>query len=189
MSATDQARWDARWADPKEAHVREPHSLLVRFINQQGLKGGRALDVACGVCQNAIWLAQRGWHVDAVDISPVALEHGRRAAAQAGVRVNFVQADLEVWSPVADAYDLIVGFRFLNRHLFACLRSALHPGGWLIYQTFNLHKLAPDADFPHEYLLQIGELARTFADWQVIECGDDSGPSRDQSWIVCRKIN
>jgi 2-polyprenyl-3-methyl-5-hydroxy-6-metoxy-1,4-benzoquinol methylase len=161
--------------------------LLVRFISQQGWTGERVLDVACGVGQNAIWLTQRGFSVDAVDISPVALAHARQAAAQAGVTVNFIQADLEAWIPPAEAYDLVIGFRFLNRRLWPHLQAALRPGGWLLYQTFNLRKLTPDSDFPREYLLDIGELSRTFAGWDIIESGDDGGPSHDQSWIICRR--
>jgi tellurite methyltransferase len=187
ISNSDQERWDARWATAKEAHVREPHSLLVRFVSPARLAGWRALDVACGVGQNAIWLAQHGFTVDAVDISPVAIERGRIAAAQAGVSVGFVQADLDMWMPTANTFDLVIGFRFLNRRLWPRLQAALRPGGWLLYQTFNLCKRAPDSDFPRRYLLDIGELPRTFAGWKIIEAGDDGGPSRDQSWIVCRK--
>lgn len=167
--------------------MREPHPLLVRFISQETLIGRRALDVACGVGQNAIWLAQHGFTVDAVDFSPVAIERGRIAAAQAGVRVHFIQADLQVWTPPAHSFDLAIGFRFLDRRLWPRLQAALRPGGWLLYQTFNLRKLAPDSDFPREYLLGIGELPRTFAGWKIVEAGDDGGPSGDQSWIICRK--
>ena len=190
MSISDQERWDARWAEPKSWHVREPHPLLVSFILQNPHVRGRALDVACGVGQNAIWLAQRGFAVDAVDISPVALEQAQRSAADAGLAppaVNFIQADLEAWLPPATAYDLVIGFRFLNRRLWPRLQSALRPGGWLLYQTFNLHKLAPGSDFPPEYLLDIGELPRAFVGWDLVESGDDGGPSHDQSWIICRR--
>ena len=189
ISEPDRERWDARWSARLAENLgsREPHSLLVRFVLQKALTGGRALDVACGLGQNAIWLAQRGFTVDAVDISPVALEYGRRAAARAGVTVNFIQDDLDVWTPQVEVYELVFGFRFLNRQLWPCLRAALRPGGWLLYQTFNLRKLSPDSDFPAEYLLDIGELPSTFAGWKIVETGDDGGPSRDQSWIVCRK--
>jgi len=190
MSISDQERWDARWAEPKSAHVREPHPLLVSFVLRNPQVCGRALDVACGVGQNTVWLAQHGFLVDAVDISLVALEHARRSAAEAGLApraVNFIQADLESWSPAVEAYDLVVGFRFLNRRLWPRLQAALRPGGWLVYQTFNLHKLNPDSDCPFEYLLEIGELRRTFSGWHIIESGDDGGSGRDQSWLVCRK--
>ena len=172
---------------PKSAHVCEPHPLLVRFVSQNVLTGGHALDVACGVGQNAIWLAQRGFTVDAVDISLVAIEHARQAAVHAGVVVNFIHSDLDTWSPPVGTYDLVIGFRFLNRKLWLRLQAALQPGGWLVYQTFNLRRLTPDADFPPEHLLDIGELSRTFAGWDIVESGDDGGPSCDQSWIVCRK--
>ncbi len=172
---------------PKSAHVRDPHPLLVRFVSQNVLTGGRALDVACGVGQNAIWLAQRGFTVDAVDISPVAIERARQAAAQAGAAVSFIHADLDTWSPPAGAYELVIGFRFLNRKLLPRLQAALRPGGWLLYQTFNLRRLTSDSDFPLEHLLDLGELARIFAGWDIVESSDDGGSAYDQSWIVCRK--
>lgn len=187
MSSSDQDRWDARWAEPKSAHVRGPHPLLVRFVSQNPQVQGRALDVACGVGQNAIWLAQRGFRVEAVDISPVALDQARKATTDVGVKVNFIQADLDAWLPPAKAYDLVLGFRFLDRRLWPRLQIALRPDGWLLYQTFNVRKQNPDSDFPPGYLLEIGELPRVFAGWDIVEAGDDGGPSRDQSWIVCRK--
>jgi SAM-dependent methyltransferase len=190
MSIPDQERWDARWAEPKSLHVREPNPLLMSFVLQNPHVRGRALDVACGVGQNAIWLAQRGFTVEAVDISPVALEQARRSAAGAGLvpqAVNFIQADLEAWLPPEAAYDVVIGFRFLNRRLWPRLQSALRPGGWLLYQTFNLRKLAPDSDFPPEYLLDIGELPRAFAGWDIIGSGDDGGPSHDQSDCLLRR--
>jgi len=125
--------------------------------------------------------------VDAVDISPVAIERGRADAARAGVAVDFIQADLDDWRPSLEAYDLVIGFRYLNRQVWPCLQAALRPGGWILYQTFNLRKLRPDADFPREYLLKVGELPCVFADWEILESGDEGGPSRDQSWIICRK--
>ncbi len=187
MSISDRERWDARWAEPKSSHVRAPHPLLVSFVSQNPQVRGRALDVACGVGQNAIWLAQHGFTVDAVDISPVALEHARAAATSTGVAVNFIQADLDVWFPAAEAYDLVIGFRFLNRRLWPRLQAAVRAGGWLLYQTFNRRKLKPDPDCPPEYLLDIGELPHTFAEWDILESGDDGGSWHDQSWIICRK--
>lgn len=187
ISNSDQERWDARWSAEAVTHVREPHPLLVRFISRQAMSGGCALDVACGVGQNAIWLAQRGFTVDAVDISAVALEYGRQAATRACATVNFVQADLDAWAPQRGAYDLVCGFRFLNRRLWPRLQEALRPRGLLLYQTFNLRKLTPGSDFPAKYLLSIGELPSTFPGWEILEAGDDGGSSHDQSWIVCRK--
>jgi len=141
------------------------------------------------VGQNAVWLAQHGFSVDAVDISPVALEHGRQAAARAGVDVNFIQADLDGWTPRADAYDLVIGFRFLYRPLWPHLQAALRLGGWLVYSTFNIRKRVSAAGLPLGYLLHPGELAHTFSAWDILQAGDGESGARDQSWIICRKTN
>jgi len=82
-----------------------------------------------------------------------------RIALETGVAVNFLRADLDTWQPQAKAYDLIIGFRFLNRKLWPRVWTALRPGGWLVYQTFNARKLTPDADFTADYLLDLGEMA------------------------------
>ena len=57
------------------------------------LAPGRALDVGCGEGVDAIWLAQRGWTVTAIDISTVAIGRAREAAARAGAEVQWVCAD------------------------------------------------------------------------------------------------
>jgi hypothetical protein len=41
--------------------------------------------------------------------------------------------------------------------------------------------------FPPQYLLDIGELVRTFAGWDILESGDDGGPAHGQCWMVCCK--
>ena len=57
-----------------------------------------ALDVGCGEGADAVWLAERGWQVTALDISQVALdraaEHARQSAPEAAERITWQQADL-----------------------------------------------------------------------------------------------
>ena len=57
------------------------------------LTPGRALDLGCGEGADAVWLAERGWDVVAVDISDTALGRAREAARSRGVadRIEFVQ--------------------------------------------------------------------------------------------------
>jgi len=184
MSAEDRLRWDRRWAEEGACRSTEPHPLLVRYAGQLG--GGRALDLACGLGQNALWLAGRGYNVDAVDISPVALAQARAEAARRGLSVNFIEADLDSYVLPVAAYDLIAVFYFLDRRLLPALRAALVPGGWLFYETFNLGRLAHAPDIPAVYLLEIGELPRHFAGWRILEAGDN-GSRPFSSYIVCRK--
>jgi len=172
MSQDDRARWDKRWADAGEPYP--PHPLLVDHA--ASLAGGVALDLACGRGQNAIWLAGHGYQVLGVDISPVALQAARQQAQNRGLagRALFLVADLDEWSPPRDTFDLVVVFRFLDRRLFEPIRDALRPGGLVFYSTRHLGALARDPKARRRYLLQPGELAAAFSDWQ--ELFDREGP-------------
>jgi len=107
------ADWDARYAEHQMRHDRdgtlwgvEPNRFVARDL--AGLPPGRALDLACGEGRNAIWLAERGWQVTAVDFSSVAIDRGRELAEHRGVTVDFVVADLLGWVPEPEHYDLVV---------------------------------------------------------------------------------
>lgn len=167
MSRQDRQRWDEKWA-ALNGEVFEPHPLLVSHVGL--LRGGRALDLACGRGQNAIWLAQHDYQVLAVDISPAALAAARAEAERQGLagRVRFEEADLTAWTLPVAAFDLICVFRFLERGLFPAIRSGLKPGGLLFYATRHVGVLADEPAANPAYLLERGELAREFGDWQVL---------------------
>ena len=85
----------------------EPNRFLVDEVS--GLAPGRALDIASGEGRNAVWLAERGWTVDAVDFSAVGIDKGRRLAAARGVdTVAWIEADLDDHVPEPDVYDLVI---------------------------------------------------------------------------------
>jgi SAM-dependent methyltransferase len=98
--------WNRRHGEGGLLFGSEPNRFLVAEVD--GLSPGRALDVACGSGRNAVWLAGRGWKVTGVDFSEVALEQAKALAAERGVDVDWVQADLLGWRPFDEAFDLIV---------------------------------------------------------------------------------
>ncbi|MFI6560187.1 class I SAM-dependent methyltransferase [Streptomyces sp. NPDC050534] len=101
----DAAGWDERYRGGELVWKAEPN----RFVEEElaGLEPtGRAVDLAAGEGRNAVWLAERGWEVDAVDFSAVALEKAGRLAADRGVRLRTVHADLTAWAPAEAQYDL-----------------------------------------------------------------------------------
>jgi SAM-dependent methyltransferase len=105
-SEVSRERWNRRWAGEERVHAdTAPSRFLVAEV--AGLRPGTALDLACGAGRNAVWLAEQGWQVTAVDFSPVALRMGRDLAAQRGVEVDWVEADAVAWSPPPRAYDLV----------------------------------------------------------------------------------
>jgi SAM-dependent methyltransferase len=76
-----------------------PSEEMVRVLAETNIVPCRAVELGCGTGTNAVWLAQRGFDVTAIDISPLALAQAQRRAADAGVRVRFLQANVLAPSP------------------------------------------------------------------------------------------
>lgn len=168
MTLHDRRRWDNTYRSRVSEPFPVPDPLLFPYVPAvDPARGLRALDLAGGVGQNALWLAAQGYTVDLMDISRVAL---RRAQEEMGRRhlrnLNVLQVDLDHALISADTYDVVTVFRYLNRDLFPVLRTCVRPGGRIVYETFNSRVLSQRPDMNREYLLEPGELAGVFADWK-----------------------
>jgi SAM-dependent methyltransferase len=172
MSEDDRQRWERKWAARSDESFR-PHPLLTG--NAHLLGRGRALDVACGRGQNAIWLAQRGYEVLGVDISDFALAEAAAEATGRGLaeHIQFERVDLDNWMIPAAAFDLICVFRFLDRRLFPAIRAGLRPEGLLFYSTRHIGALRQNPEANTAYLLGSGELLAEFSDWCIVHHEED----------------
>lgn len=129
--------WEQRYRDRGQTWSGCPNAALVSEV--AGVPAGRALDLGAGEGGDAIWLAQQGWSVTAVDISPSALALGARNAEAAGVaeRIEWLAADLASWQP-ADTFDLVSAqflqspVEFPREEVLRRATSAVAPGGRLI---------------------------------------------------------
>lgn len=102
---------------------------------------GAALEVGCGEGADAIWLAERGWRVTAVDLSTVALERATAHAIEVGAdvaqRIDWLHADLTTWMPGQATFDLVAA-QFIHlpqdprEALFRRLAASVSPGGTLL---------------------------------------------------------
>jgi SAM-dependent methyltransferase len=131
----DREEWNARYAAQELLWGAEPNRFVAREFGETPARG-RALDLACGEGRNAIWLAQRGWSVTAVDYSPVALDRGRRLAATRHVDVEWIEADVVRFVPAPGAFQLvIIAYVHLPEHdrrtMLRHAVAALGPGGTL----------------------------------------------------------
>jgi 2-polyprenyl-3-methyl-5-hydroxy-6-metoxy-1,4-benzoquinol methylase len=98
--------WDERYGAVENLWAVRPNRFLVAEVAD--LPPGRALDLACGEGQNAIWLATLGWEVTGVDYSEVAIAKARARAERERMHVEFVCADLLEYEPEPGSYDLVV---------------------------------------------------------------------------------
>jgi len=140
----DREDWNRKHGEAGPLFGVEPNRFLVAEID--GLAPGRALDLACGAGRNAVWLAERGWAVTGADFSDVALENARGLAADRGVEVEWVQADLRDWELPAREFDL-VAILYLQLPaeeralVLARAAEAVAPGGTLLVVGHDLQNL------------------------------------------------
>ncbi len=154
-----QEKWNRLYAQGRRSRL---HPTLVQYLPWASV--GRALDIACGTGENALYLAQQGFHVDALDISEVALRQAQRQARARGLPVHFIVCDAVTFSYPPNTYDLVLNFYFLERRIFPLIARTLKPGGLLIFETFNWRhrRVRPEANPAH--LLRPGELGQAFTD-------------------------
>lgn len=155
-------RWDDRYRRGEETYDWVPSPPLPSAIASE--PPGVALDLACGAGRHALYLAERGWRVVAVDasvegIALLAREAARRdVAARIDARVVDLTEPREVLAP--GGFDLVCDFYYLERPLFDRIRDAVRPGGLFVAA---IHVEAPDA--PHSFLLRPGELEALATGW------------------------
>jgi SAM-dependent methyltransferase len=145
--------WNRKYTEKDLLWSWNPNRFLV--VEAGGLTPGRALDLACGEGRNAIWLAERGWHVTAVDFSEVAIAKARERAARDGVEVDLVCLDLLEYEPEPRAYDLVLVLYLQlaaeeRRIVLSRAADALAPGGTFLLVGHDLLNLTEGAGGPSD---------------------------------------
>ena len=184
------SEWDKRYrlGEHAAADLEAPPTALV-VNTAQSLRPGKALDLACGAGRNALWLAEHGWEVTAVDGAPSAIEILLNRAAERGLKIRTVLADLEKheFEIAPSEWDLVLMGYYLQRDLFEPAKSGVVPGGILIS---IVHINEPgEADGGHR--LRPGELEKYFAGWEILYRNEgkanDTAHRRAVAEIVARR--
>ena len=166
MAAVDRERWDGRYAGRELVEPVPPDALVAADLVDIVPTSGRALDVACGLGAQSVWLARRGLDVVSLDVSEVAIDATRRLAAAHDVvqRVDAHRVDLDTGLPDdISGLDIIVCQRFRDVAMYRQLIERLRVGGTLVLTV--LSEVGADSAGP--FHAPAGELTEAVASLPV----------------------
>ncbi len=165
---SDQKRWNDRFGKKEFALGKDPNPFLKKHTHL--LPKGKALNTASGEGRNAVFLAQHGFEVDAVDISDRGLKKAQKLAGEKGVKIKTFLVDLGQYEIEKERYDLIANFYFLRRRLIPRIKKGLKKGGRVIFETYTLDQRMLGTGGPKQakYFLKPNELLRLFKNFRIL---------------------
>jgi 2-polyprenyl-3-methyl-5-hydroxy-6-metoxy-1,4-benzoquinol methylase len=165
---SDQRRWNERFKRKEFALGKEPNPFLMKYIHL--LPKGKALDIASGEGRNAVFLAQQGFEVDAVDISGKGLKKAQKLAREQGVKIKTFLVDLDQYQIEKERYDLIANFYYLKRRLIPRIKKGIKKGGRVVFETYLLEHRTLGTGGPKQakYFLKPNELLRLFKNFRIL---------------------
>ena len=154
---------------------------------------GIALDLACGLGTNSLFLATRGLEVHAWDISKVAVNDLAGQAGSLGLNIQTRVVNITAAVLPAESYDLVLTSHYLDRSLPPAILGATRPGGLICYQTFTAEKQINMGPSNPSFLLQPNELESFVPDCEILAFKDEShntnrdDPLAGRAFIIARK--
>ena len=146
-----QQKWDNHYSD---AELGAPSKILMENAHLLP-QSGEALEIACGMGANAVFMARHGLHAHAWDISKVAIDKLQTYAFDEKLALIAQIRDVTQDPPAEKSFDVIVVSHYLERSLIPSLIKALNPGGLLVYQTFS--KSNVDGTGPRNSAFRLGD--------------------------------
>jgi 2-polyprenyl-3-methyl-5-hydroxy-6-metoxy-1,4-benzoquinol methylase len=181
-------QWDALYKNRGDVYIygKEPARFLVEslpLLPERGL----VLDIAMAEGRNGVFMAQKGYDVEGVDISELAIRKAKRLAKEHKVKIKTIIADLSHYKIQPERYDIILCLYYLDRQLIESIKKGLKPGGVVVFENHTLENLKYNKAEPREYLLQDGELKSLFADFQILKYREKDTGKQAIASLVARK--
>lgn len=168
--------WDQRYSAAEFAYGSQPNDFLAAHVG--AIPAGPVLDLGCGEGRNAVFLAERGYAVTAVDQSAVGLRKAEHLAAERGVSITAVQADLGAFQIRPDYWTGIVSIfchlpRAVRLPLYASVVQGLRVGGVLLLEAYTPAQVGRGTGGPSDpgWMMSLDRLKEEFVglDWVVAE--------------------
>jgi tellurite methyltransferase len=175
-------KWNTKYIE-RIKQVSEPpvNPKLQQLTNY--FSGGKALDIACGLGGNSVFLAQNNYQVTAIDISDVAINFLNQYALKNNLPIDARVGDLAKRALLDQNYDLVVMTYYLDRSLFPAIKDFLKTGGYFFMETYSQHQ---KNGISEHYKLRTNELLDEFAHWDILYFEENELEGRQT--IFCRKL-
>ena len=157
-------KWNQRYRAGDQG-LETPAPLVVEFAGS--LQPGSALDLASGPGRNALYLAERGWRVTAVDGSAVAIDllHARARERKLSIDASLVDLEAGEFEVEPASFDLVLSCYYLQRSLIPRMKDALRPSGLVIMIVLLAAAHQPQGTPTRAYP---GELRAFFDGWRIL---------------------
>lgn len=168
----DKNKWNEKYRERLEdSNSSKVNDNLKKFAAY--FQGGHAVDLACGLGGNSLYLAQLNYDVTALDISDVAVKHVQELADYHGLSVHATVCDLTKIANLPlkeNHYDLVIITNYLQRDLFPILSKIVKENGLIFIETFYKTPNSTDKNdhMPEKFKLNSNELLNVFHNWQIL---------------------
>lgn len=181
-------KWNLKHLD-RITHLKEPQpNPRLKKLASYFKEGGTALDIACGLGGNSLFLAGMNNQVEAIDISDVAINYVQEQAAKENLSVQprvTDLTDLDTLNWPNNPFDFIVMSYYLDRSLFPVVKNVLKDGGYFFMETYYQSPYTEEQGVTEQYKLKSNELLAEFGDWKVLYFEENE----QEGWqsIFCQK--
>ncbi|WP_071394382.1 class I SAM-dependent methyltransferase [Bacillus tuaregi] len=179
-------KWNRKYKD--RLLIKESPTPNERLLTlSASLNGGNALDLACGLGGNSLFLARHGYRVEALDISDIAIDYLQEQTEKQRLSIYPRLADLtdhESLKLLENSFDLVVVTYYLDRSLFPLIKSILNDNGFFFMETFY-HSPQNKQTVSDSYKLRPNELLTEFGDFHILYFEENEEEGRQT--IFCRK--
>lgn len=170
--------WQERYSEQDFAYGTEPNAFLASCVDRIPASC-KALAIADGEGRNGVWLAQHGCEVTTVDYSQAGVDKSYALAAERGVSLNAICADLNEWQWPENEFDLAISIfahfpAEMRKLVHKKLIAALKPGGTLILEAYHPTQLEYKTGGPpvSEMMYDVDILKADFAGNEILQLED-----------------
>jgi len=181
-------KWNRKYLERITIKEEEPRANARLKSLSASLKGGRALDLACGLGGNSLFLADLHYEVQALDVSDVAVDYVRERAVQQQLPIKPRVCDLTDITNIPldrNFFDLVVITYYLDRSIFPFVKSLVNDQGYFFMETFYQSPKLENEGISNQYKLEPQELLGEFGDWKVLYYEENEEEGRQT--IFCQK--